>query len=84
MDDKASADPMVLSPKTTASSSHAFIGLASKLCGPENVSIIKAANELIDGDYMHPCTGHGMHEILDRTYFVASATISPRSVLEVQ
>ena len=84
MDDKTSADSMVLSPNTTASSFHAFIGLASKLCGPENISIIKAANELIDGEYMHPYKGHDMHEILDRTYFVASATISPRSVPEVQ
>ena len=82
MDDKASADPIVFSPNTTASSFHA-IGLASKLCGLENVSIVKAANELIDGDYIHPCKGHDIHEVLDRTYFVASATISPRSVPEV-
>lgn len=77
-------DPKVLPPGCTSDNFHAFLDKARKLCGDDNVQLIALDDELIDGDYMHPCKGHDMHAIFDRDYFVSSATISPREVPEVQ
>ncbi|KAH8652730.1 putative D-lactate dehydrogenase [Tricladium varicosporioides] len=79
-----SSDPKILPPGCTAENFHAFIANVHKLCGDENVVLIEVDQRLVDGDYMHPCKGHDMHAIMARDYFVASATISPRDVPEVQ
>ena len=76
--------PKVLPPGRTLENVQAFIDKARQLCGNKNTELIEVDYHLIDGDYMHPCKGHDMHAIVDREYFVASATISPRDVPEVQ
>ncbi|KUJ22771.1 putative D-lactate dehydrogenase [Mollisia scopiformis] len=76
--------PKVLPPGCTLENFNAFLTAARTLCTPSNVHLIELDSPLIDGDYMHPCKGHDMHAILSQDYFVASATISPRDVPEVQ
>lgn len=75
---------MILPPGISSAQFQDFINKAKEIVGEKNVNIIVPENELIDGDYMHPCHGHDMHAILERDYFVASAIVSPRSVPEVQ
>ncbi|KAF8866568.1 putative D-lactate dehydrogenase [Acephala macrosclerotiorum] len=76
--------PKILPPGCTAENFNSFLDAARKLVGEENVFLIELDHNLIDGDYMHPCKGHDMHAVLDREYFVASATVAPRDVPEVQ
>lgn len=76
--------PVRLPPGISYETFSIFIQRAQSICTPSNIHVIEPSDPLHDGDYMHPCKGHDMHAILDRDYFVASAVISPRSVLEVQ
>jgi FAD binding domain len=77
-------DPMVLPPSITSAHFQQFIKRAQVVCGAENVFLIERADQLVDGTYKQPNKTHDMHAILERTYFVCSATISPRNVPEVQ
>lgn len=76
--------PKILPPGCSLEQFNKFLDASRNVVTPENVDLIELSHELQDGDYMHPCKGHDMHAILDREYFVASATISPRDVPEVQ
>lgn len=76
--------PMKLPPGTSWDEFRDFIQKAEETCGRENVRVIEKSEELIDGDYMHPCKGHDMHAILERDHFVASAVVFPREVPDVQ
>jgi FAD/FMN-containing dehydrogenase len=79
-----SSRPRQLPLNVTEDEYQQFAAKAAEICGPENVKIISASEELIDGDYMHPCKAHDMHALYERDQFVASAIISPRNVPEVQ
>ena len=79
------SQPLCLPPNFTVEKFSTFIERAEAIVGgPENVTIISKASELIDGDYMNQCKAHDMHAVYDRDFFVASAVISPRDVPEVQ
>ncbi|KAF2675019.1 vanillyl alcohol oxidase [Microthyrium microscopicum] len=64
--------PRKLPPNITEDAFQRFATKVINICGSENVKIISATLELIDGDYMQSCKAH------------ASAIISPRNVPEVQ
>ncbi|KAM5343913.1 hypothetical protein ACJ41O_012450 [Fusarium nematophilum] len=81
---RAPGDPLVLPPNTSSAHFQSFIKRASEICGSDNVFVIETEAHLVDGTYKEPNKTHDMHAILDRTYFVSSATISPRNVPEVQ
>lgn len=76
--------PKILPPGCSEENFTSFLDAARKLVEDDNVFLIELDHNLIDGDYMQPCKGHDMHAIVDREYFVASATVSPRDVPEVQ
>ena len=79
------SQPLCLPPNLTVEKFSTFIERAEAIVGgPENVTIISKASELIDGDYMNQCKAHDMHAVYDRDFFVASAVICPRDVPEVQ
>ena len=77
---ETSGDPLVLPPRTPASKFKEFIDRVQKICGPENVFVVEREEQLVDGTYKQPNETHDMHAILDRTYFVCSATIAPLNV----
>ncbi|PSS27642.1 hypothetical protein M430DRAFT_91627 [Amorphotheca resinae ATCC 22711] len=81
---RSSGDPLVLPPGTSSEQFADFISRAKAICGAENVFIVETSDQLIDGTYKEPNKTHDMHAVLDRSYFVCSATISPRNVPEVQ
>lgn len=81
---QSQGDPLVLPPGVTSSQFSQFIKRAEKVCGGENIYLIEREDQLVDGSYKEPNKTHDMHAILDRSYFVCSATISPRKVPEVQ
>jgi FAD/FMN-containing dehydrogenase len=77
-------DPLVLPPGTTSARFQEFISRSHAIVGAANVLIIEFENQLVDGSYGEPNKTHDMHGIIEGTYFVCSATISPRNVPEVQ
>jgi hypothetical protein len=81
---RSSGDPLVLPPGTSSAQFADFINRAKAICGAENVFIVETSEQIIDGTYKEPNKTHDMHAVLDRSYFVCSATISPRNVPEVQ
>ncbi|KAJ4856787.1 FAD binding domain-containing protein [Trichoderma breve] len=81
---RSAGDPLVLPPNTSSEHFHDFINRARTICGLDNVFVLEREDQLIDGTYRYPNKTHDMHAILDRTYFVSSATVSPRNVPEVQ
>ncbi|KAL4944869.1 hypothetical protein BDV06DRAFT_186309 [Aspergillus oleicola] len=76
--------PLAIPPNTSQDTFERFISAAKTLVGDENVRVITAATELVDGSYYEPPKTHDPHHILDQDYFVASAVIDPRSVPEAQ
>jgi hypothetical protein len=76
-------DPLVLPPGITSSRFQEFITCSHAIVGAENVLVIEAEGQLVDGSYEKPNKTHDMHAFVERTYFVCSATISPRNVPEV-
>ncbi|KAL4791195.1 hypothetical protein BDV19DRAFT_401498 [Aspergillus venezuelensis] len=76
--------PLALPPNTSQDVFERFIAAALALVGDENVRVITADTELIDGSYYEPPKTQDPHYILDQDYFVASAVIDPRSVPETQ
>jgi len=78
------ADPLTLPPNTSSSQFHDFVSRAREIVGAENVDIISDSVQLSKEYYTDPSKVHDMHNIVDKEYFVASATVSPRKVPEVQ
>ncbi|KAM3071767.1 hypothetical protein ACMFMG_009630 [Clarireedia jacksonii] len=77
-------DPMILPPEISSSDFNVFISRCIEALGNENVQVIEANDELIDGTYQEPCHGHDMHAVLEKDYFVCSAVVCPRGAGEVQ
>jgi hypothetical protein len=79
--------PMILWPLPPGFTSERyldFITAAEKVASKENALVIRDAAQLTHEHYTDPSKAHDMHNIVDKTYFVASAVLSPREVPEVQ
>ncbi|PQE18996.1 Vanillyl-alcohol oxidase protein [Rutstroemia sp. NJR-2017a WRK4] len=77
-------DPMILPPGISSSDFNVFISRCIEAIGYENVQIVEAKDELVDGTYEEPCHGHDMHAVLEKDYFVCSAVVCPKGVEDVQ
>jgi hypothetical protein len=77
-------DPLTLPPGFSSEKYQAFITTARKLVGQENVVVITDAAQLTQEHYTDPSRAHDMHNVVEKSYFVASAVLSPREVPEVQ
>lgn len=81
---RAKGEPLVLPPGITSAQFAQFIVRTKAIVGAQNVTIVEHARELIDGDYYKPNKTHDMYPVVEREYFVCSATVCPRNVPEVQ
>ncbi|KAF3392101.1 Vanillyl-alcohol oxidase [Talaromyces pinophilus] len=81
---KGKDEPFILPPGVPSAQFSRFLKRCREICGVENVKVVEAEEQLVDGSYYEPNKTHDMHHIVDRNYFVCSATISPRAVPEVQ
>lgn len=81
---RTQGDPLVLPPGTSSVRFREFITRSHAIVDEANVFVVEAEDQLIDGSYREPNKTHDMHAIVERTYFICSATISPRNVPEVQ
>lgn len=81
---RSAQDPLTLPPNITSEQFHDFVYRAREIVGHENVEIISESSQLHKEYYTDPSKVHDMHNIVDKEYFVASATVSPRKVPEVQ
>jgi hypothetical protein len=77
-------DPHVLPPNTTSAQFAQFIERVTSIVGSENILIVETKEQLNDGTYKEPNKTHDMHAVLDRDYFVCSASVAPRNVPDVQ
>jgi hypothetical protein len=76
--------PLKLPPSINQAQFDAYIQRAAKICGLENVTVISSAAHLDREHYTDPSKSHDMFHILEKEYFITSATIAPRGVAEVQ
>ncbi|CAG7932609.1 unnamed protein product [Penicillium olsonii] len=76
--------PLALPPRIEPKTFAEFVNEVTTLVGIENIRIVTSADELDDGSYLNQPRTHDPHHILDKDYFLASAVVCPRSVLDVQ
>jgi len=76
--------PLTLPPGFTADKYEEFITAAQQIVEEKNVTVITDAAQLIHEHYTDPSKAHDMHNVVEKTYFVASAVLSPRDVKDVQ
>lgn len=81
---KGKGEPFVLPPGVTPTHFAEFLQRCRAICGHNNVTVVEAESQLVDGTYYEPNKTHDMHHIVDKNYFVCSATIAPRGVPDVQ
>lgn len=81
---RGKGEPFVLPPGVTSARFAEFLQRCRAICGSDNVIVVEAEDQLVDGSYYEPNKTHDMHHIVDKEYFVCSATIAPREVSEVQ
>lgn len=77
-------DPLTLPPGFSSDRYHAFLSAARNIVGEQNVMVLTDAAQLTQEHYTDPSKAHDMHNIVEKTYFVASAVLSPREVPEIQ
>lgn len=77
-------DPLTLPPGFTSEKYEEFITAARKLVSDENVMVLTDAAQLTHEHYTDPSKAHDMHNVVEKTYFVASAVLTPMGVPEVQ
>lgn len=77
-------DPICLPPGFTSEKYQEFITAAVQIVGSQNVTVITSAEQLTHEHYVDPSKAHDMHNIVEKTYFVASAVLCPREVPDVQ
>ncbi|PSK60794.1 Protein bfr2 [Elsinoe australis] len=78
-------DPIHLPPGVSSETFQDFIRKATTSCGEENVTVISSTDQLDQSLYTDPSKVHDMfHITTGKDYFVASASIAPRNVGEVQ
>jgi len=76
--------PLTLPPGFTAEKYDEFISTARQIVGEQNVTVITDAAQLVHEHYTDPSKAHDMHNVVEKTYFVASAVLCPRDVKDVQ
>ena len=76
--------PLTLPPGFTPEKYAEFISAVQLIVGKENVDLITDAAQLIHEHYTDPSKAHDMHNVVEKTYFVASAVLCPRDVKDVQ
>jgi hypothetical protein len=76
--------PLTLPPGFTPEKYAEFISAMQPIVGKENVTLITDAAQLIHEHYTNPSKAHDMHNVVEKTYFVASAVLCPRDVKDVQ
>jgi hypothetical protein len=76
--------PLTLPPDFTPKKYAEFISAVQPIVGENNVTLITDAAQLIHEHYTDPSKAHDMHNVVDKTYFVASAVVCPRDVKDVQ
>jgi hypothetical protein len=77
-------DPLIFPPGYTSEKYQEFISAAKKIVGEQNVTVITSEDQLSHEHYIDPSKAHDMHNIVEKTYFVASAVLCPRDVPDVQ
>ncbi|CZR63770.1 related to 4-cresol dehydrogenase flavoprotein subunit [Phialocephala subalpina] len=81
---KNAGDPIALPPGTSSEDFKSYIKKAIEVVGEENVTVISDKDELTKENYTDPSKAHDMFHVFDKDYFVSSAVIAPRKVIEVQ
>lgn len=81
---KNKGDPIVLPPGIDSARFQEFITRTRAIVGGEDVLVIESEDQLVDGTYKEPNNTHDMHHLVERTYFVCSATVYPHDVPQVQ
>jgi hypothetical protein len=76
--------PLTLPPGFTPEKYVEFISAVQPIVGKENVNLITDAAQLTHEHYTDPSKAHDMHNVVEKTYFVASAVLCPRDVNDVQ
>jgi FAD/FMN-containing dehydrogenase len=76
--------PLTLPPGVSADTFASYLARARKIVGDANVAVVTGPHQFIKDDYMDPAKEHDMFPVLDKDYFIASATVAPRNVPEVQ
>lgn len=76
--------PLILPPGLTADAFERYLSKAKTIVGADNVEVIVGEHQFTKDDYMDPAKEHDMYNVFDKDYFIASATVAPRSVPEVQ
>ncbi|KAF2221965.1 vanillyl alcohol oxidase [Elsinoe ampelina] len=78
-------DPIHLPPGISSEKFRDFIDRATAICGEKNVTVISSTSQLHQTLYTDPSKVHDMfHITAGKDYFVASASVAPRHVGEVQ
>jgi hypothetical protein len=72
--------PLTLPPGFTPKKYAEFISAVQPIVGENNVTLITDAAQ----HYTDPSKAHDMHNVVEKTYFVASAVVCPRDVKDVQ
>lgn len=81
---RTAGDPIRLPPGTDSAKFKQFTKRIAEICGEGNITIITDVSELTKDTYQMPSKAHDMFHILEKDYFVASATVAPRNVADVQ
>jgi hypothetical protein len=79
-----SGGPLTLPPGFTSEVYDEFIAAARQILGEQNVTVITDVAQLSLEHYTDPSKVHDMHNVVEKTYFVASAVLCPRDVKDVQ
>jgi len=79
-----SGGPLTLPPGFTSEVYDEFVAAARQIVGEQNVTVITDAAQLSLEHYTDPSKVHDMHNVVEKTYFVASAVLCPRDVKDVQ
>ncbi len=81
---KSAGDPIALPPETSSEEFKEYIKKAIEIIGKENVNVITDKDKLTKENYTDSSKAHDMFHVFDKDYFVASAVVAPRKVIEVQ
>ena len=76
--------PLTLPPGFSEEKYDDFIATARQIVEEQNVTVITDAAQLVHEHYTDPSKVHDMHNVVEKTYFVASAVLCPRDVKDVQ
>ncbi|RAH82718.1 aryl-alcohol oxidase [Aspergillus japonicus CBS 114.51] len=77
-------EPLALPPGLSAKVFNIFLDKVTRLVGAENVDVIATEEQLDPGSYMKPRYSVDPHPVLAPDTFLASATVAPRHVADVQ